>query len=102
MSMTRIDWRGAACAVLAAALLTADRDDRCAWLRDIDEEAEPELFDLLLLAREELAYRADPAPSTGPAPAPEPKPRRGWTRAEIEALRQPDGVVEPLDLAPGR
>jgi len=40
------------------------------------------------LAREELAYRPDPAPTTGSASAPEPKPRRGWTRAVIEAPRQ--------------
>lgn len=84
---------------LAQALLSAEGDDRCAWLRDIDEEAEPELFDLLLLAREELARRPAPVHPPGAAPSPEPKPRRGWT---IEALRMPEGAVEPVDLAPGR
>jgi len=98
----RLVWADSFELQLAQALLSAEGDERCAWLRGIDEEAEPELFDLLLLAREELAYRPGPAPTTGPAPAPEPKPQRVWTRAEIEALRQPEGVVEPLDLAPGR
>lgn len=79
-------------------------DERCAWLTGpYDPIEEPELEALYDLAREELDRRAvPPTPTTGPAPTPEPKPRRGWTRAEIEALRQPEGVVEPVDLAPGR
>jgi hypothetical protein len=87
---------------LAIALLDAETDPRCAWLRDVDEKAEPALFDLLLLAREELARR--PAPTTGlePLPSPAPEPRRAWTRSQIEALRLPEGTVEPVDLAPGR
>jgi hypothetical protein len=87
---------------LAQALLSAEADTRCAWMRDVDEAQESELFDLLLLAREELSRR--PAPSTGPVPTPSPapEPRRGWTRSEIESLRMPEGVVEPVDLAPGR
>lgn len=95
-------WSNALEIQVAIALLSADTDPRCAWLRDIDAAADPDLFDLLELAREELARR--PAPPTGPAPmpSPEPKPRRGWTRAEIDALRLPADVVEPVDLAPGR
>jgi hypothetical protein len=87
---------------LAIALLDAETDPRCAWLRDVDEKAEPALFDLLLLAREELARR--PAPTTGPEPlpSPAPEPRRAWTRSQIEALRLPEGTVELVDLAPGR
>ena len=87
---------------LAQALLSAPYDDRCAWLRDVDEEAEPELFDLLLLAQEELARKPTPNPGPVPMPSPAPAPHRAWTRAEIEALRLPEGVVEPVDLAPGR
>jgi hypothetical protein len=87
---------------VAKALLSAEGDSRCAWMRDVDEESEPVLHDLLLLATEELARR--PTPTTGPEPVPSPAPetRRGWTRSEIEALRLPEGVVEPVDLAPGR
>jgi hypothetical protein len=88
---------------LAQALVSAEGDERCAWLRDIDEQAEPALFDLLTLAREELARR--PAPTAGPVPAPPspaPQPRRGWTRREIEAMRMPAGVIEAVDQAPGR
>ena len=87
---------------LAQALLCAEADPRCAWLRNIDELKEPALFDLLTIAREELERR--PAPPTGPVPmpSPAPKPRRGWTRQEIDALRLPEGVVEPVGMAPGR
>jgi hypothetical protein len=87
---------------LAQALLSAPHDERLAWLRDVDEATEPELADLLWQAVEELARR--PTPITGPVPMPSPTsaPRRAWTRAQIEALRMPEGVVEPVDLAPGR
>ena len=83
---------------LAIALLSsgAGSDTRCAWLRDIDEEREPELFDLLLLAREELGHRKEHASNTWQATAQEPRPRRGWTRTELERLRVPEGVVEPV------
>jgi hypothetical protein len=87
---------------LGQALLSAPYDDRCAWLRDIDEATEPELADLLWQAQEELARRPAPTPGPVPMPSPAPQPRRGWTRAEIEALRLPEGTVEPVDLAPGR
>ncbi len=87
---------------LAQALLSAPYDDRCAWLRDVDEEAETELFNLLLLAREELARRPTPTTGPEPLPSPAPEPRRAWTRSQIEALSPPEGVVEPVDLAPGR
>jgi hypothetical protein len=87
---------------LAQALLSAEEDPRCAWLRDLDEEKEPELADLLLLATEELARRNTPTTGPEPLPSPAPEPRRGWTRSEIEALRMPESVVEPVDLAPGR
>lgn len=87
---------------LAQALLSAEGDPRCAWLGDLDEAQEPELFDLLLLAREELARRPAPTPRPEPMPSPVPQPRRGWTRSEIEALRTSEGVVEIVDLAPGR
>ncbi len=87
---------------LAIALLDAETDPRCEWLKGIDELDEPELFDLLLLAREELARR--PAPTTGPGPLPStaPKPKRAWTRSQIEALRLPEGVVEPVNPPPER
>ena len=87
---------------LAQALLSAEGDTRCAWLRDIDEDAEPELFDLLLLAREELARRE--APMTGPEPmtTPTPTPRRGWTVEELQRLRIAEGTIETVNLAPGR
>ena len=86
---------------LAIALLSsgAGHDARCAWLRDIDEEIEPELFDLLLLAREELGHRTEHAPNPWPATPQEPKARRGWTRSQLEGLRVPDGVVEPVLVA---
>jgi hypothetical protein len=87
---------------LAQALLSAEADARCAWMRDVDEVQEPELFDLLLLAREELARRPTPTTGPEPLPSPAPEPRRAWTRSQIEALRLPEGVVEPVDLAPGR
>lgn len=87
---------------LAIALLDAETDPRCEWLKDVDEDTEPELTDLLWQAEEELARR--PIQTTGPAPmpSPAPKPRRGRTRQEIEALRMPEGVIEALDLASGR
>lgn len=90
---------------LAQALLSAEGDKRCIWLRDIDEQTEPELFDLLLLAREELAYRSDPAPTAGPAPtSPAPAPvRKAWTKAERDAMRAASAAPpEYVDLAPGR
>jgi hypothetical protein len=87
---------------LAQALLSAEGDARCAWLGDLNEAQEPELFDLLLLAREELARRPAPTPGPEPMPSPAPQPRRGWTRSEIESLRTSEGVVEIVDLAPGR
>ena len=86
---------------LAIALLSsgAGHDARCAWLRDIDEESEPELFDLLLLAREELGHRTEHAPNPWSATSQEPRAQRGWTRTQLEALRVPDGVVEPVLVA---
>lgn len=86
---------------LGAALLSAETDERCACLRSIDEQVEPELADLLWQAQEELARRPTPSPGPVPMPSPAPKPRRGWTRAEIEALRLPEGAIAPVDLAPG-
>ena len=82
---------------LAIALLSsvAGHDARCSWLRDIDEESEPELFDLLVLAREELGHRPEHAANPWSASTQEPRARRGWTRTELEALRVPEGVVEP-------
>jgi hypothetical protein len=87
---------------LAIALLDAETDPRCEWLKDVDEETEPELTDLLLLAREELARRPAQTAGPEPLPLPTPKPRRGWTRRELEAIRMPAGVVKAVDLAPGR
>jgi hypothetical protein len=87
---------------LAQALLSAPHDERCAWLRDVDEATEPELADLLCQAEEELARRPTPTTGPGPSPSPAPTPRRAWTRAQIEALRLPEGTVERVDLAPGR
>ena len=83
---------------LAIALLSsgAGYDTRCAWLRDIDEKSEPELFDLLLLAQEELGQRTEHAANTWSAMSPEPRARRGWTRTELQGLRVPKGVVEPV------
>ncbi len=80
---------------LALALLAAPGDERLAWLRDLSDESEPDLVDLLLDAQQELVARP-PAYTTGPAPSPLPQPRRGWTRRELEALRVPEGVVEPV------
>ena len=87
---------------LALALLCAPHDPRCAWLRDVDELEEPELADLLWQAQEELARKPNPTPGPVPTPSPAPQPQRAWTRAEIEALRLPEGTVAPVDLAPGR
>jgi hypothetical protein len=86
---------------LALALLSSGTgsDARCSWLRDIDEESEPELFDLLLLAREELGQRTEHAPTPWSATPQEPRARRGWTRTELEGLRVPEGVVEPVLVA---
>lgn len=95
-------WRDPFELQLAQALLSAGGDTRCAWLRDVDEETEPELHDLLLLAQEELAWRPTPTTGPEPIPSPAPEPRRAWTRSQIEALRLPEGTVEPVDLAPGR
>ena len=83
---------------LAIALLSsgAGSDTRCAWLRDIDEESEPALFDLLLLAEEEMGHRTEHAPNSWTAKPQEPRARRGWTRTELEGLRVPEGVVEPV------
>ena len=83
---------------LAIALLSsgAGYDTRCAWLHDIDEESEPELFDLRLLAQEELGHRTEHAPNNWSATPQEPRARRGWTRTELEGLRVPEGVVEPV------
>lgn len=86
---------------LALALLSAPGDPRLEWMRDLDYEQEPDLFALRELALLELRV-VPPATTTGPAPAPEPKPRRGWTRAEFEALRMPKDTIESVDLAPGR
>jgi hypothetical protein len=87
---------------LAIALLDAETDPRCEWLKGIDEIEEPELFDLLELAREELARRPVPLTGPGPLPSTAPKPKRVWTRSQIEALRMPEGVIEAVDLATGR
>jgi hypothetical protein len=88
---------------LQLGLAMVSSDPRCAWLRGpFDPDEEPELEALQALALEELVRPPSPVTTPGPAPAPAPTPRRGWTRAEIEALRLPDGVVEPLNLAPGR
>jgi hypothetical protein len=83
---------------LAIALLSsgAGNDPRCAWLRDVNEESEPELFDLLLLAQEELGNRPGHAPKPWSVTPPEPRARRGWTRTKLEGLRMPEGVVEPV------
>ena len=83
---------------LAIALLSsgAGYDTRCAWLRDIDEESEPALFDLLLLAEEEMGHRTEHAPNSWTAKPQEPRPTRGWTKTELERLRVPEGVVEPV------
>lgn len=94
-------WSNAWELTIALALLSAEGDPRLEWLRDLDEALEPDLVAMRDLALAELRA-VPPANTPGPAPAPEPRPRRGWTRAEIEALRQPEGVVEPADLAPGR
>lgn len=80
---------------LALALLAAPGDERLAWLRDIDEETEPYLVDLLLEAQQELVARP-PAYTPGPAPLPQPKPRHAWTQRELEELRVPESVVEPV------
>jgi hypothetical protein len=93
-------WADAYELALAEALLSAPHDDRLAWLRDIDEATERELADLLWRAQEELARRPTPTPGPVPMPSPAPAPRRGWTRAEIEALRLPEGVVEPVNPTP--
>ena len=87
---------------LAIALLSsgAGYDTRCAWLRDIDEESERELFDLLLLAREELVVTRPPATPTGQAPAAAPT-TYARTRSQLEALRMPADVVEAVNLTPG-
>lgn len=87
---------------LAKALLSAYGDPRCAWLRDIDEATEPELFDLLLTARGELARPVTPTTEPVHAPASEPRPRRAWLRADVDAMRGLDQYVEAVDLAPGR
>ena len=91
-------WRHTFELQLAIALLSsgAGYDTRCAWLRDIDEESEPQLFDLLLLAQEELGHRTEHSPNPWTATSHEPRARRGWTRSELEGLRVPEGVVEPV------
>ena len=79
------------------------------WLADaFDPDDGSELASLYWDAVEELRPALRPAPcaagygaSTGELVAQAPLARRGWTAREIEALRQPEGVVEPVDLAPG-
>jgi len=86
---------------LALALEVAEHDPRLAWLRDLDPVEEPDLCALRELALQELR----PAPyftTAGRAPSPQPQPIRAWTVAELEALRMPEGTIEPVDLAPGR
>ena len=88
---------------LALALLSAETDTRCAWLAGpYDPDEEPELEALYALALEELDRRKTALTGLGPDPVHEPTPRRGWTVSEIEALRIPEGVIEPVDLVPGR
>lgn len=87
---------------VALALLSAPGDPRLEWLRDLDEETEPDLCALHDLAHQELRA-VPPTPTAGPAPAPEPKPRRGWTKAERDAMRAASAAPpEYVDLAPGR
>lgn len=88
---------------LAIALLSADTDQRCAWLRDLHNDSEPEMCKLLRLAREELTRPETPPPYGGLLPTIHPpKPKRVWSTKEIEALRMQPGWIETVDLAPGR
>lgn len=88
---------------LALALLAARTDPRCAWLSGpYDPDEEPELEALYALAFEELDRRQAPAQLTGPMPDPPPTPQRVRSHAELEALRMSEGVIQPVDLAPGR
>ncbi len=81
-------WRDAWRLQLALALLSAEHDKRCAWLRSPDPVDEPELAELHDLAREELARRPALAfvPARGSPPSAPPTPRRGWPRHEVEAM----------------
>ncbi len=93
-------WRDPWHLQLALALLSADNDRRCAWLRNPNPETEPALADLLVLAQEELAPREVPLHPPGPAPTtqapPDPFPRRAWTVAERDRMRAQayDGTIE--------
>lgn len=89
---------------LAAALLAAERDERCAWVAGpFDADQEPELWELHLQALEELAWRPATTPPAGPAPAPQPRVQRAWTRSERDAMRHlADEAIAPVNLAPGR
>lgn len=84
---------------LALALLAVPGDDRLAWLRDLSDESEPDLVDLLFEAQQELVAHP-PACTPEPAPVPQPQPRCVGHRREIAALRMPEGVVEVVAARP--
>ena len=95
-------WRDPWRLQLAFALLSAEHDERCAWLRSPDPLAEPELAELFTLAQEELARRPDRTflPPRGQASTLPSTPRRGWLRHEVEAMdRLAQDAIEPLVAA---
>jgi hypothetical protein len=86
-----------------AMLSGAAGDARCSWLADPDPATEPDLHQLLQLAREELVAARPPAPTPGPAPAAAPTPQRGWTKTERDAMRAASAAPpEHVDFTPGR
>ena len=95
-------WSNAFVLQAGLALLAAQRSPD-SWLAGPYSEDEGALQELLETATEELARRSAPAfPPSGPVPATPPKPRRGWTRTEVEGLRVPEGVIEPVAFTPGK
>jgi hypothetical protein len=99
----RLLWSDPWVTQLATAMLSAEFDQRCAWLREPDEETEPEMCLLLRTAREELIRPPSPQVNTAALPTiSPPKRQRVWSAQEIEALRTHPSWIETVDLAPGR
>ena len=97
-------WREPYFLKLAKAVTIAMRPTPCAfhaWLRPLVEQ-HIELQQLHDLAITELGLNVHRPPMPRAHIELPPEPRHAWTATELAGLRIPEGVIERVDLAPGR